>query len=341
MGKIVSVAAFAAMLVFAGWGHAAVSIVMNGSFENSGLIGDITEEAPQSWCDVSLAADKFGGKVEDDWSAYGDYSLELWTEGFETFTAGDMATVSQEVYLTEASKIIFDLRLSSSYSTSPWDPNKRSALVMIDDIIVWDSNDWPADANDEYHNQEVDLGDFNGVFDTNSHWLSLAIRVNVDEDFYSYSPKYKTQWDFVKFDAHCGGFGYLAADFNRDCYVDFSDFAVLAGQWLEGGIAYEDDLILDGVIDGLDLMFLAQDWLNSTYWQDWQKDNCYEAKLLASDIKGDGIVNFQDFAVIVGQWGGSGDCLTADVDNSGEVDYGDILVLTEQWLQMDWAYGLE
>ena len=177
--------------------------------------------------------------------------------------------------------------------------------------------------------------------DANSHWLSVGIRVNVDEDFYSYSPKYKTQWDFVKFDAHCGGFGYLAADFNRDCFVDFSDFAILAGRWLEDGIAYENDLILDGVIDGFDLMFLAQDWLNSTYWQDWQNDNCYEVELLASDIGGDGIVNFQDFAVIVGQLGDSGDCLMADVDNSGEVDYRDILVLSEQWLQIDWAYGLE
>jgi hypothetical protein len=30
----------------------------------------------------------------------------------------------------------------------------------------------------------------------------------------------------------CGDYGYLAADFNRDCYVDVSDFADMAANWL-------------------------------------------------------------------------------------------------------------
>jgi len=340
MGKIKVIVAVTAMLVFASGGQAAVSIVMNGSFENNGLIGDITEESPQSWCDINLPVNKFGGKVEDDWSAYGDYSLTLYSKAWLAFNAGEMAIVSQEVFLTDVNEIIFDLRLSSSLSTFPWDPNKRSALVMIDNIIVWDSNDWLADANDEYRNQEVDLSDFNGIGDTNSHTLSLSIRVNANEESFS-SPTYRTHWDFVKFDAHCGGFGYLAADLDRDCDVDFVDFAVLGSYWLEQSILYEDDLILDGVIDELDLGFFAEDWLNSTYWQDWQNDNCYEVELLASDIGGDGIVNFQDFAAITGEWANTGECLIADLDGSGEVDHGDILILLDEWLQIDWAYGLE
>lgn len=339
MGKIKLIVAVTAMLVFASGGQAAVSIVMNGSFENDSLIDDITEESPQGWCEVNVPAGKFGGKVEDDWSAYGDYSLALYSKAWGTFAAGDTAAVSQEVFVTDVNKIVFDLKLSTSLSAFPWDPEKRSALVLVDGIVVWDSNDWLADANDEYRDQEIDLSDFNGIGDTNSHTLSLSIRVNADEE--AQLPQCRTQWDFVKFDAHCGGFGYLPADFDRDCDVDFVDFAVLSGYWLEQSIPYEDDLILDGVIDELDLEFFAEDWLNSTYWQNWQNDNCYEVALLASDIGGDGIVNFEDFAAIAGEWANAGDCLQADVDDSGEVDYGDILMLLDEWLQIDWVYGLE
>jgi hypothetical protein len=33
--------------------------------------------------------------------------------------------------------------------------------------------------------------------------------------------------------SNCGTAGYLTADLNRDCYVNFQDFAIFAGQWLQ------------------------------------------------------------------------------------------------------------
>lgn len=87
-------------------------------------------------------------------------------------------------------------------------------------------------------------------------------------------------WDFVKFDKYCGGFGYLRGDFNRDCYVDFRDFALLAGLWMEQTSDYNYDLFEDGVLNNSDLMLFVESWLDNSDWQNWGDENCYELSLL-------------------------------------------------------------
>ena len=57
------------------------------------------------------------------------------------------------------------------------------------------------------------------------------MRVNEDEETASFYD-YIASWDFVKFDTHCGGFGYLEADISQDCYVDFVDFAMFGEHFL-------------------------------------------------------------------------------------------------------------
>ena len=75
----------------------------------------------------------------------------------------------------------------------------------------------------------------------------------------------------MKFDTYCGGFGYLREDLNLDCTVNFLDFAILAEKWMEENVAYEYDLLEDGVVDEGDVMAFADKWLNDRNWENWER----------------------------------------------------------------------
>ena len=315
------------MLAFASYIQAGVSVIMNGSFEDNAPIGDITLEPLADWNDVNMPIDKFGGEVSNVWSTHGYdddfHSLTLYSEYNVKCNEGDMAVVSQRVYLdTEVENIIFDLKLSSSSGAplSTWHPSKRSAIVLIDGNEVWRSNDWEPDANDEYRNQEIDI---NEMGDGDLHTLSLALRSNVTETVEPYV-EYRTRWDFIKFDVHCGGFGYLPQDLNRDCYVDMNDLRLFVAQWLQVSPAEKYDLFEDddNIVDFLDFSVFADAWMGNTYWANWQEDNCYEIGVLAMDLNYDGIVNFVDFAIFAADWDSS--------------DYEDVGRMTDEWLLETW-----
>jgi len=315
--------------------QAGVSLIMNGSFEDDGIINDITLKTPRKWCDVNVPSDKFLGWISTDWKTHGNYSLSLYS-GFASFAFGDMATVSQQVYLADVNKIIFDLSLGA-IAGYPWDPSKRSALLLIDGDVIWDSGDHVPNANSEYLNQMVDVDEI--YKDANSHRLSLALRADVTgmEWFF----QYLARWDFVKFDTHCGGFGYLPGDLNQDCYVDMLDMKVLAEHWLEPVILLLSDVSDDGVVNFKDFAVFTDRWASNSNWENWQDDNCFEVKLLAADLNDDGIVNLCDFAILTCNWMSEDTCIRADIDGSGIVDYGDISKLADEWLLKSWLYGLE
>ena len=333
------------MLVLAHWTQAGVSLIRNGSFEDDGGISPITaEDAPQYWCDVNVPSDKFAGKLNTDWwtHSYNDSdgnSLILYSKALGICNDGDMAMVSQQVYLTEdANQIIFDLKLSSS--SGGWDPNVRSAVVLIDGNEVWNSGNWVPDSNGEYRNQVVDITDVNGVGDGKLHPLSLAIKSNVTETSFPYV-EYRARWDFVKFNAHCGGFGYLPEDLNHDCYVDMKDLEILLGQWLVEDPNYEYDLFEDGIVNFYDFVFFAEYWTTNSDWENWQDENCYEVELLAGDIDDSGQVDLRDVSIFTSDWLAPVDCDTrADISGDGIVNFQDFAVLAEEWWQKSWLYGL-
>lgn len=333
--KTAFIAAVMVMLLLANRTQARVSMVVNGSFESDNRsISDITVEAPQRWCDVNLPANKFGGWVGANWSTHGNYSLTLYVEPVAT-NSGDIAKISQQVYLHNVNQIIFDLKLSSALSFLPWVSQIRSALVLIDGEPVWDSNDYEPDENGQYLNQHIDVNDFN---DANSHTLSLAVRTNIND---TPDVEYYSQWDFVKFDTYCGGFGYLPEDLTHDCYVDFADFAALAGHWLEQNPAYEYDLVEDGIIDAYDLMVFAGSWLDYRDWQNWQDPDFLELELLLSDIDDSGEVYYGDVLVLADDWLASGSCIRADLNRDGIVNFRDFAILTNEWLLKSWLYGID
>ena len=313
------------IMLLSGKSQAGVSVVVNGSFENDGPINPITEEdTPQKWwCDANLPSGQFGGSVSDTgWATHGDCYLALYSYDWEEFDVNDMAIISQWVELEDVNEIIFDVNLST-YWDEPWDPAKRTAVLLIENKIVWESSNEGADVRGDYFDQTYTVDPNYKV--PGLQKLSLGIRANVYE-FMSFV-YYRVQWDFVKFDTHCGGFGYLPEDLNQDCYVNMLDLEMLAGQWLAEDPNEEYDLYRDGIVDFRDFAFFAEYWMCNTYWENWQDDNCYELGLLATDLNGDGIVNFRDFAILAKDW------------EPG--DYDDISILADEWLLKSWLYGLE
>jgi len=320
--KVTVIVAGMAVLLLGFVAQAGVSLVVNGSFENDLYINDITQDVPYAWVDVNIPQGKFGGYVGDDWNSDGDYSLTLYVSDVAT-EVGDKAMVSQQVYLTDATAdvnyINFDIKLCSTLSFFPWEPNMRSALVLIDDVVVWDSNtlgESPT-GDGQYLDQQIELDGY----DTGPHKLTLAIRIN--EDIPSPVVAYHAKWDFLRFDAHCEGYGYLPEDFDHSCYIDMGDLVILAGRWLNESPGGKYDLYRDenDAVDFYDIAVLAGKWMDTSYGQ--------QDQLLEEDFNRDGIVNFVDFAILVKDW----------YFEPG--DYEDISRLSEQWLEKNWLYGLD
>jgi subtilisin family serine protease len=65
----------------------------------------------------------------------------------------------------------------------------------------------------------------------------------------------------------CSDFGFPPGDINKNCYVDLNDFAILGDQWLQPpGIPSADIAPSggDGVVNYLDLSWMADHWLEGT-----------------------------------------------------------------------------
>jgi len=302
------------MLAFAGYIRADVSVIVNGSFEEDGVIGDIAAQEPNGW-DVNLPPNQFDGWVFDEWVTDGSYNLTFYSDSYQAFEVNDMATLSQEVILWDVNNIIFDIRLDTQSALKVWDPNKRTAVLMIDDEVVWESNDVGLDVRGEYFNQTVNVS---GLYDAGSHKLSLGLRADVNEG--TTSIKYYTDWDFIRFDFHCDGFGFLAGDFNRDCYVDFVDFAELVEVWRaevqpmdERNLFEGDDTEPNGFINFYDFALYAGNYTGdmndfagfTEIWLEEVEANNEYNLFTADQAEPNGVINFFDLAVFAEDWGRS------------------------------------
>jgi hypothetical protein len=344
MKKVIFIAVLTMGLVkFVNPVYGGVSLIRNGSFESNGVISDITAEAPENWCAVDIPADKFNGWVDTDWSTHGysgDYnSLTLSSAIFVPLAAGDMAKVSQEVYLADVNQIIFDLKLGR-VGGGEWAPGSHVAVVQIDGNDIWDSNGLELDEENEYEGQIIiDANAFATYKDANSHSLTLGMRIKAGGTYYY---DYAVQWDFLKFDAYCGGFGYLPGDFNYDCFVDFRDFAMLGDVWMSGNQEWKYDLAEDGVIDNNDLRLFTAGWLDCSYWENWDANNCYFVELPAVDVDDSGEVDYGEVSILQAYWLAEGDCSTRiDINKDGDIDFKDFAYIADDWGARNWLYGLD
>ena len=308
MKKATITAAVMVMLLFGNWIEAGISGPINGSFEDDGLIIDIRLAEPNGWKVNIPDPGKFGGYVDTEWVTDGSFNLTVYSQWWTTFEVNDMATVWQEVYLTDVKEISFDLKVHAYLST--WDENKCTAVFLIDEDVVWNSDEHVPDANGEYRGQVVDID----VRDKSLHKLSLGIRVDVNEVLYDY---YKTQWDSVKFSLHCGDSGFPPGDFDRDCCVDMNDLGTLVQTWLEKvdpndecNLSGADDVGPYGIINFLDFAIYADSWDGNMpdlktfvdVWLDEIEVNNKYNLFRDDDVDAYGIVNFLDFAVFADNW---------------------------------------
>lgn len=268
MKKVAVIGVIMVMLLVGNLTQAADCEMVNGSFEDDGQIYDIVAAEPNGW-DVNLPANKFGGYVYRDWPAEGSYNLTVYSQWFQTFDVNDMATVSQDVYLADVNQINFDLKLET-YSMTPWDPNKCTAVLLIDDDVVWESSNAGSDVRGEYFDQTYAVED--KYRDEDPHKLSLGIRINVAEMLWE---RYITQWDFIQCTLYCEGAGLLAGDFNRDCRVDMRDLKLVADVWLSEPDQHDqynlfkgDDVGTSGIVNFFDFAIFADTWTGGSSEQD-------------------------------------------------------------------------
>ena len=109
------------------------------------------------------------------------------------------------------------------------------------------------------------------------------------------------------------------ADFSEDSFVNFVDYCVLAGEWLEEGDGLKADLIDDNRIDERDLDALCGQWLMPCY-------DCNEV-----DIYSDGRIDFRDYGLWAGNWLKQGPKLDGDITGDGIVDMADLKAMVFHW----------
>lgn len=294
--------------------QASVCEIANGSFESDGPINDITKHEPNGW-NVGVPAGKFGGEIDARWATDGSFSLAVFSQWFTTFTAADLATVSQQVNLTDVNEIKFDLKLDTSLGTE-WDPNRCTAVVMIDDDVVWQSNNVGSDVRGQYLDQTYTVE--NKYRDQARHRLSFGLRVNVAETFFDY---YITRWDSIDCTSFCGEGGFLRGDLNRDCYVNMDDVNLVAEAWLDKvplehsyNLFRGDDVVVGyGTINLFDFAVFAGGWERNSYdlvmfterWLDEVDPNDQYNLFAGDNVAPGGIINFFEFAILADTWMGS------------------------------------
>jgi len=320
-------AVLAVSMICCGISRGAVSIVKNGSFENDGIIGVVAQDArPEHWCDAGFDESKFLAFVWDDWSTHGDYSLTFGTRYNAAFQAGDTAVISQSVFAENVHQISFDLALSTEWPDINWDSSLFSAIVTVDDEVIWDSNQPGISENGVYH---IEVNNLN--FSSGLHILAFGIKSNTAAEPYYYS--YYAKWDSVMFDTFCNSTGPQPADFDVNGIVDIYDLQVLADGWLnpEG-----PDLTGDGNVNFSDFASLAGVWM-STEQAELPCDTFFFEPnyiLLDADLNDDGIVDYYDVFILSSEWlNNGGACVRTDLNEDGSIDFADYALLIEYWQQ--------
>jgi hypothetical protein len=317
-------------IVCCGVCDATTSVVKNGSFENDGYIGLVTQNTrPEYWCSVGYDQSKFEEKVRNNWSTNGSYSLTMDAYMYTDFAQDDSATITQSVYLNNAEQVIFDVYLYAS--SGGWDTGAFTASVLIDNTEIWNSDGLTYTSGAFIGHIAVDV---NETFrDTNPHLLTLRLQADTSE-FTLHG--YYAQWDSVGLSTSCGSMGYLPADLTRDCIVDINDLKVFTDNWLTPN---ELNLTDDNDVNFADFAVFANSWMVDKRGGAFIPEPNFV--FLNGDLNDDGIVDFVDFAVFGNNWQGQGgSCVRSDLDEDGFIDFKDLVLLAGEWQQLGDLYGL-
>lgn len=282
--------------------------IANGSFENDGWINDILAEEPNGW-NVSALSQWFDGRVNQEWVTEGSFNLELFSARYQTYNANDTILLSQQLELTDVNNITFDVYLDTYPVIKVWNPAECTAVFMIDEDVVWESNSVGDDARGPYPDQVYDVND--KYRDGQLHTISLGIRINVGAKL---NTAYITQWDFLRCSYFCESGGFPYGDLNFDCSVDMKDLGVVADLWLglvdpedAVNMSVEGDLAGYGIINFMDFALIAGDWDGSLssidrFAEKWLEDvesDDIDNLFHEDDVDPNGVINFFDYAVFI------------------------------------------
>lgn len=288
--------------------------IVNPSFEDDDAISNLATQDPNGWT-VDLVDGKFHGFVYTYWATDGAYNLSLYLNKRVQYSAGDTAKVSQAapLDLSGVGQLQFDLKLDTMDEDTAWDPAVCTAVLMIDDDVVWESNSVGSDVRGEYYDQVYIVED--EYKDEKLHTVSFGIRMNIDA-FYWDQWLYQTHWDMFECSLYCGGADPIPGDINDDCCVNYLDVELLAYMWLGDGVEPDDKANLrddddepasDTIVDFYDFAVYALDWDSSSmsemlglaeHWlQDVEEDS--EFNLFG---RPSGVINFLDMTVIGNHW---------------------------------------
>ena len=290
--------------------------IVNPSFEDDGRIDDISVRAPTGWS-VDMSGGKFSGYIDTysrtGWATDALYSLVMHTNKVQ-FLAGEMATVGQEVNLSDTAAILFDVKLDTSSAVIPWDPCVCTAVILLDGDVVWESNS-VGTIKGEYLDQVYVVG--HEYRTAEPHTLAFGMRINQDIRFYV-TKVYVTQWDMFQC-SPCTGPGVIEGDIDGDCCVDANDLMLLAGAWLSDGVDPndkvnlfhgDDDPTSYATVDFRDFANYAAVWEGDMREVEELTDHWlaivdpdYEYNLFhGDDIRPRAAINFFDLAVLADTW---------------------------------------
>jgi len=237
--------------------------IENGSFEYDQQIADVTSTVPQNW-DVNFTTSSFDGHIDTDWVTDGLYNLTLQGGWGQTVAVDDVALLGQQVCFTDVNEILFDLKLETLIGE--WDPSVCVPVLMIDSNVVWEPNSAISDIRGTYLDESYTIEE---KYKTGTYTLSVGLKSKTAG---ALPDSYISQWDNIELTSYCGGFGLLAGDSNRDCFVDFYDLEELGDLWLgevssdaAANIYKGDDVSSIGYINMLDIAVLGEDWMKSSY----------------------------------------------------------------------------
>jgi hypothetical protein len=166
------------------WDQSANGGIVNGSFEADGRIGWMHSTPITGWDYQSSGS--FNREIEVDgfdlqWVTDGEYSFEMWNYGspFVPMHAGDFASISQSIDMTDIQAIEFDAYPSAVPEREVWTGNSV-ALFLIDGTPYWTANEIG-----EHLGYHVDVSSLSGLHE-------IEFRLEMVRDFAGQS-----NWLFV------------------------------------------------------------------------------------------------------------------------------------------------
>lgn len=112
---------------------------------------------------------------------------------------------------------------------------------------------------------------------------------------------------------------------NHDSTENFSDFAIFANNWQQTGSGLAGDFDDSNAVDTDDLTTFCWYWLS-------QYSQYQQCQGTGTDLDGDGIIAFEDYAKFAENWLSTGTGLNGDFDSSNSVDCNDLSIFADCWL---------